>query len=172
MCKMIKALLNSLLQICGSRSTESLDTVGSEVSAPPAERRGEAMESAESGGTYTGSGAMAGGGNEWVCGAFIESDTAASRHLSGPESPSLIRLEFLLRCLGLLGSMRAFRAVCPFNKGVRGEVVNALRKGSIMWGQNVLRESQCLPNPLSNFVTTLTADIQLGQTYYHALFDK
>ncbi|EDW68736.1 BAI1-associated protein 3 [Drosophila virilis] len=86
--------------------------------------------------------------------------------------PSLIRLEFLLRCLGLLGSMRAFRAVCPFNKGVRGEVVNALRKGSIMWGQNVLRESQCLPNPLSNFVTTLTADIQLGQTYYHALFDN
>lgn len=86
--------------------------------------------------------------------------------------PSLIRLEFLLRCLGLLGSMRAFRAVCPFNKGVRGEVVNALRKGSVMWGQNVLRESQHLPNPLSNFVTTLTADIQLGQTYYHALFDK
>ncbi|XP_030373043.1 BAI1-associated protein 3 [Scaptodrosophila lebanonensis] len=86
--------------------------------------------------------------------------------------PSLIRLEFLLRCLGLLGSMRAFRAVCPFNKGVRGEVVNALRKGSVMWGQNVLRESQCLPNPLSNFVTTLTADIQLGQTYYHSLFDN
>jgi len=86
--------------------------------------------------------------------------------------PSLIRLEFLLRCLGLLGSMRAFRAVCPFNKGVRGEVVNALRKGSVMWGQTVMRESQGLPNPLSNFVTTLTADIQLGQTYYHALFDK
>ncbi|XP_036671560.3 BAI1-associated protein 3 [Drosophila suzukii] len=86
--------------------------------------------------------------------------------------PSLIRLEFLLRCLGLLGSMRAFRAVCPFNKGVRGEVVNALRKGSVMWGQTVMRESQGLPNPLSNFVTTLTADIQLGQTYYHALFDN
>ncbi|XP_037939126.1 BAI1-associated protein 3 [Teleopsis dalmanni] len=86
--------------------------------------------------------------------------------------PSLIRLEFLLRCLGLLGSMRAFRAVCPFNKGVRGEVVNALRKGSVMWGQNVLRESQCLPNPLANFVTTVTADIQLGQSYYHALFDN
>ncbi|XP_037880919.1 BAI1-associated protein 3 [Glossina fuscipes] len=86
--------------------------------------------------------------------------------------PSLIRLEFLLRCLGLLGSMRAFRVVCPFNKGVRGEVVNALRKGSITWGQNILRDGQTLPNPLAHFVTILTADIQVGQSYYHSLFDN
>lgn len=86
--------------------------------------------------------------------------------------PSLIRLEFLLRCLGLLGSMRAFRVVCPFNKGVRGEVVNALRKGSITWGQNILRDGQTSPNPLAHFVTILTADIQVGQSYYHSLFDK
>ncbi|KAI8126251.1 BAI1-associated protein 3 [Lucilia cuprina] len=86
--------------------------------------------------------------------------------------PSLIRLEFLLRCLGLLGSMRAFRVVCPFNKGVRGEVVNALRKGSVTWGQNILKEAQNLPNPLAHFVTTLTADIQIGQSYYHSLFDN
>ncbi|XP_075161228.1 BAI1 associated protein 3 [Haematobia irritans] len=86
--------------------------------------------------------------------------------------PSLIRLEFLLRCLGLLGSMRAFRVVCPFNKGVRGEVVNALRKGSVTWGQNILKEAQHLPNPLAHFVTTLTADIQIGQSYYHSLFDN
>ncbi|XP_055846829.1 BAI1-associated protein 3 [Episyrphus balteatus] len=85
--------------------------------------------------------------------------------------PSLIRLEFLLRCLGLLGSMKAFRQVCPFNKGVRGEIVGSLRKGSIQWGQMVLRDSQRSPNPLVNFTTTLIADIQLGLTYYHSLFD-
>lgn len=86
--------------------------------------------------------------------------------------PSLIRLEFLLRCLGLMGSMRVFRLVCPFNKGVRGEVVNALRKGSVTWGQQILKDAQKLPNQVAHFVTTLTADIQIGQSYYHSLFDK
>lgn len=87
-------------------------------------------------------------------------------------SPSLVRLEFILRCLGFLGSMKAFRQVCPFNKGVRGEIVNYLRKGSIMWAQNQLRESQRSENPLVHFASTLLAELQIGITYYHPLFDK
>jgi BAI1-associated protein 3 len=86
--------------------------------------------------------------------------------------PSLIRLEFLLRCLGLLGSMRAFRQVCPFNKGVRGEIVNYLRKGSVFWAQTQLREAQKTDNPLVQFTSTLLADLQTGITYYHQIFDK
>ncbi|CAD7082875.1 unnamed protein product [Hermetia illucens] len=86
--------------------------------------------------------------------------------------PSLIRLEFLLRCLGMLGNMKAFRQVCPFNKGVRGEIVGSLRKGSVQWAQHFLRESQRSQNPLVNFATTLIADLQLGITYYHPLFDS
>lgn len=86
--------------------------------------------------------------------------------------PSLIRLEFLLRCLGLLGSMKAFRQVCPFSKGVRGEVVGALRKGSVQWAQFYLRESQRLQNSMVYFGTTLIANLQLGLTYYHSLFDS
>lgn len=86
--------------------------------------------------------------------------------------PSLIRLEFLLRCLGLLGSMKAFRQVCPFSKGVRGEIVGALRKGSIQWAQFFLRETQRLYSSLIYFATTLIANIQLGLTYYHPLFDS
>ncbi|XP_058835849.1 BAI1-associated protein 3 isoform X2 [Topomyia yanbarensis] len=85
--------------------------------------------------------------------------------------PSLVRLEFLLRCLGLLGSMRAFRQVSPFSKGVRGEIVGALRKGSITWSQAQLREAQRTPNPLVHYTTILIADLQLGVTYYHSLFD-
>ncbi|XP_053675331.1 BAI1-associated protein 3 [Anopheles nili] len=85
--------------------------------------------------------------------------------------PSLVRLEYLLRCLGLLGSMRAFRQVSPFSKGVRGEIVGALRKGSITWSQAQLRESQRSPNPLVHYTTILIADLQLGITYYHGLFD-
>lgn len=86
--------------------------------------------------------------------------------------PSLHRLEFLLRCLGLLGSMKAFRQVCPFNKGVRGEIVGALRKGSVQWAQFYLRESQRAPNPLVFFTTTLIANLQLGLSYYHQIFDS
>ncbi|EDO63740.1 AGAP005816-PA [Anopheles gambiae str. PEST] len=86
--------------------------------------------------------------------------------------PSLVRLEYLLRCLGLLGSMRAFRQVSPFSKGVRGEIVGALRKGSITWSQAQLRESQRSPNPLVHYTTILIADLQLGVTYYHGLFDS
>lgn len=86
--------------------------------------------------------------------------------------PSLVRLEFLLRSLGVLGSMRAFRQVCPFSKGVRGEIVNYLRKGSIMWSQIQLRDSLRSENPLVQFTSTLLADLQTGLTYYHPLFDK
>jgi BAI1-associated protein 3 len=86
--------------------------------------------------------------------------------------PSLIRLEFLLRCLGLLGSMRAFRQVCPFNKGVRGEIVNFLRRGSVIWAQAQLKEAQKIENPLVQFTSTLIADLQTGITYYHQIFDK
>lgn len=86
--------------------------------------------------------------------------------------PSLVRLEFLLRCLGLLGSMKAFRQVCPFNKGVRGEIVGALRKGSVQWAQHFLREAQRTASPMVQFTATLIADLQLGLTYYHSLFDS
>lgn len=85
--------------------------------------------------------------------------------------PSLVRLEFLLRCLGVMGSMKAFRQVCPFNKGIRGEIVGALRKGSVQWAQFFLRESQRLQNSMVYFTTTLIANLQLGITYYHSLFD-
>jgi BAI1-associated protein 3 len=86
-------------------------------------------------------------------------------------APSMVRLEFLLRSLGLLGSMRAFRQVSPFSKGVRGEIVGALRKGSVQWAQLQLRESQRQGNPLVFFTTTLVADLQIGLTYYHSIFD-
>lgn len=86
--------------------------------------------------------------------------------------PSLLRLEFLLRCLGFLGSMRAFRQVCPFSKGVRGEIVNYLRKGSVFWAQSQLREASRTENPLIQFASTLLADLKMGLMHYHQIFDK
>lgn len=37
------------------------------------------------------------------------------------------------RCLGLLSNMKAFRACCPFNKEIRGEIITVLRKGTLEW---------------------------------------
>lgn len=86
--------------------------------------------------------------------------------------PSLVRLEFLLRSMGLLSTMKAFRQVCPFNKGIRGEIVASLRRGSISWAQHALREAQRTNNCLVLFTSTLLSDLQLGLTYYHNIFDK
>lgn len=40
---------------------------------------------------------------------------------------------FCYRCLGLLSTMKAFRTCCPFNKEIRGEIITALRKGTLEW---------------------------------------
>ncbi|XP_035788394.1 BAI1-associated protein 3-like isoform X4 [Anopheles albimanus] len=116
---------------------------------------------------------------QWLADAlngFVERSLCQMRRLReifpALHPPSLVRLEYLLRCMGLLGSMRAFRQVSPFSKGVRGEIVGALRKGSTTWSQAQLRESQRSPNPLVHYTTILIADLQLGITYYHGLFDS
>ncbi|XP_065084471.1 BAI1-associated protein 3 isoform X2 [Ochlerotatus camptorhynchus] len=116
---------------------------------------------------------------QWLADAlngFVERSLSHMRRhrevFPAKHQPSLVRLEFLLRCLGLLGSMRAFRQVSPFSKGVRGEIVGALRKGSITWSQAQLREATRSPNPLVHYTTILVADLQLGQMCYHTLFDS
>lgn len=86
--------------------------------------------------------------------------------------PSLIRFEYMLRCMGLLSTMKAFRAFCPFSKGIRGEMVGALRRGTVQWAQFFLRETHRQYTTLIFFATTLAASIQLGLTYYHPLFDS
>lgn len=96
------------------------------------------------------------------------------RELFPALQPSSSRLEFLLRSLGFLGSMRAFRQVCPFNRGVRFEIVNALRKGSQQFCQTQMKEANRNHpnNPIVHFASSLVADLQIGQTYYHSIFDN
>lgn len=87
--------------------------------------------------------------------------------------PSLIRMEYMLRCMGLLGTMKAFRTFCPFHKGIRGEMVSELRKGTVQWAHFFLRqETNRQYSTLLCFATTLIASLQLGLTYYHPLFDS
>lgn len=116
--------------------------------------------------------------DQWLADAmtgFVEKSLTQMKHhreiFPALHPPSLNRLEFLLRCLGLLGSMKAFRQVCPFSKGIRGEIVGALRKGSVQWAHQTLREAHRSSVPIVYFTSTLIADLQIGLTYYHALFD-
>ena len=61
------------------------------------------------------------------------------RSLFGPaRHSSSSKLDYLLRCLTLLDTMRAFRRCCPFHKEIRGEIVAAVRKGAAEWVANEL----------------------------------
>lgn len=86
--------------------------------------------------------------------------------------PSLIRLEYMLRCMGLLSTMKAFRSFCPLSKGIRGEMVGALRRGTVQWAQFFLRETNRQYSTLIYFATTLISSLQLGLQYYQPLFDS
>nr|CAD7438418.1 unnamed protein product [Timema bartmani] len=41
------------------------------------------------------------------------------------------RLDYLLRCMGLMSTMKAFWKCCPFNKEIRGEIIASLKKGTL-----------------------------------------
>lgn len=86
--------------------------------------------------------------------------------------PSKHRLEYMLRYMNHLTTARAHRQVCPFNKALRGEMVAALRRGSVQWAQHQLRESQKSPNALVGFTATLIANLRLGLDCYHSIFDS
>ena len=72
----------------------------------------------------------------------------------------------------MMGAMKAFRQVCPFNRGVRFEIVNSLRKGSVHFAQIQLKEANRHPNPIVHLTSCLIANLQIGLTYYHAIFDS
>lgn len=54
---------------------------------------------------------------------------------------------------------------------LRGEIVAALKKGSIQWANNHLSQLQKVPNAMVFFTTTLVANLRLGLSYYHSIFD-
>ncbi|XP_043506388.1 BAI1-associated protein 3 isoform X2 [Frieseomelitta varia] len=97
--------------------------------------------------------------------------------------PSISKLDYLLRCLGLLSNMKAFRACCPFNKEIRGEIITALRKGTLEWYEDTRQQTMCYDKEpdqdadkvlqdFTNLVTALLVDLEQGLTYYNNLFES
>ncbi|XP_020709879.1 BAI1-associated protein 3 isoform X2 [Athalia rosae] len=97
--------------------------------------------------------------------------------------PAIARLDYLLRCLGLLSNMKALRKCCPFNKEIRGEIIHALRKGTHDWYSETKAQTMCYDHEpdqdsdkvlqdFTNLVTTLLVDLQQGLHCYNSLFEN
>ncbi|EFN81951.1 BAI1-associated protein 3, partial [Harpegnathos saltator] len=92
--------------------------------------------------------------------------------------PTLVKLEYLLRCLGLLSNMKAFRTCCPFNKEIRGEIITALRKGTLEWQQTMCHDQEPdqdadrVLQDFTNLVTALLVDLEQGLECYNSLFES
>ncbi|XP_026828926.1 BAI1-associated protein 3 isoform X4 [Ooceraea biroi] len=97
--------------------------------------------------------------------------------------PTISKLDYLLRCLGLLSNMKAFRTCCPFNKEIRGEIITALRKGTLDWYENTRQQTMChdqepdqdadrVLQDFTNLVTALLVDLEQGLLYYNSLFES
>ncbi|XP_046745944.1 BAI1-associated protein 3 isoform X1 [Diprion similis] len=97
--------------------------------------------------------------------------------------PAIGRLDYLLRCLGLLSNMKAFWKCCPFNKEIRGEIITALRKGTHDWYEETMNQTMYYDREpdqdadkvlqdFTNLVTTLLVDLQQGLHYYNSLFEN
>ncbi|GLH13404.1 uncharacterized protein GBIM_17982 [Gryllus bimaculatus] len=89
------------------------------------------------------------------------------------------RLEYLLRCLGLMSGMKAFWKCCPFNKEIRGEIISALKKGTLEWyeeihsyHQPVSRNQEQIIHSLIHLIILLIVDLQKGLDYYNILFES
>ncbi|XP_067211831.1 BAI1-associated protein 3 isoform X3 [Linepithema humile] len=97
--------------------------------------------------------------------------------------PTISKLDYLLRCLGLLSNTKAFRTCCPFNKEIRGEIITALRKGTLEWYEDTRQQTMChdqepdqdidrVLQDFTNLVTALLVDLEQGLLYYNCLFES
>ncbi|XP_065210917.1 BAI1-associated protein 3 isoform X2 [Planococcus citri] len=92
---------------------------------------------------------------------------------------SMTRLEYLLKCLGTLSSMKAFWKCCPFNKEVRGEVTSAVRRGTMEWyDENAKHLSVTRGDPdsriraLIQVFSAVLVDLRRGLDFYNSIFES
>ncbi|XP_071549430.1 BAI1-associated protein 3-like isoform X3 [Panulirus ornatus] len=113
--------------------------------------------------------------------AFVEHClTEVRRHrelFPTPSKTHAIRLEALLKCLALLAESRSYWKVCPFHKEVRGEVVNALKKGALEWYDrhreaSIATGGDAALESLARLALHLTLDLQAGLDYHDHAFSS
>ncbi|KAK7592924.1 hypothetical protein V9T40_007676 [Parthenolecanium corni] len=93
--------------------------------------------------------------------------------------PSMIRLENLLKCLGTIPSSKVYWKCCPFNKELKGEIANFLKKGSLEWYEEVRKQtsvpkcdSDSKIRSLVNLFLAILMDLRRGLDSYNNLFDS
>ncbi|KAI5696828.1 hypothetical protein M8J75_000769 [Diaphorina citri] len=93
--------------------------------------------------------------------------------------PSMSRLENLLRCLGMLSTMKAYWKCCPFNKEIRGEIIAALKKGTLELYEETHKTIAGLRGDpdlrikgLVKLTTSVIVDLQTGYDYYNGVFES
>ncbi|XKL63074.1 hypothetical protein PGB90_005438 [Kerria lacca] len=91
---------------------------------------------------------------------------------------SMVRLENLLKCLGTLSTMKAFWKCCPFNKEVRGEITSVVRKGTLEWYEESVKQLPLTRNDpdsrirgLVRLFTLILVDLRRGLDYYNNPFE-
>nr|XP_045586368.1 BAI1-associated protein 3-like [Procambarus clarkii] len=94
-----------------------------------------------------------------------------------PSKTHAIRLEALLKCLAVLADSRSYWKVCPFHKEVRGEVLSALKKGTLEWYDRHRESSlstggDAALESLARLALHLTLDLQAGFDYYEHAFSS
>ncbi|GAB6032871.1 hypothetical protein CHUAL_012069 [Chamberlinius hualienensis] len=92
---------------------------------------------------------------------------------------AIYKLEFLLKCLGLMSDMQAFWRCCPFHKEIHLEIINCIKKGNIDWYDKLYSQSRPqLKNEDSNIrglielVNLINFDLQKCLKYYNKLYES
>ncbi|KAJ8399804.1 hypothetical protein AAFF_G00405340 [Aldrovandia affinis] len=95
-------------------------------------------------------------------------------------SPTAItRCEFMLRGIGHIHTMHAFKTVCPFRKELHLEIATVIKKTTVEWYEGMI--SQYKPDEgtleeklrrLVLVVDAVCAEVQRGQNVYNKLFSS
>ncbi|KAM9780190.1 BAI1-associated protein 3 [Neosynchiropus ocellatus] len=90
---------------------------------------------------------------------------------------AITRYELMLRGIGYMQNMRAFKTVCPLRNELHLDIVTALKKGTAEWYESLIArhkpEDGTLEEQLKKLVLIVDAvcgDVQRGQNVYNKLF--
>ncbi|XP_053707641.1 BAI1-associated protein 3 [Synchiropus splendidus] len=90
---------------------------------------------------------------------------------------AITRYELMLRGIGYMQNMRAFKTVCPLRNELHLDIVTALKKGTAEWYESLIArhkpEDGTLEEQLRKLVLIVDAvcgDVQRGQNVYNKLF--
>ncbi|XP_071326599.1 BAI1-associated protein 3 [Trachinotus anak] len=90
---------------------------------------------------------------------------------------AITRYELMLRGIGYMQNMRAFKTVCPLRNELHLDITTAIKKGSAEWYESLIArykpEEGTLEEQLKKLVQVVDAvcgDVQRGQNIYNKLF--